>query len=288
VTVFAGLLAFAGATLLLAMSPGPASVLVMRQTLYGGQRMAALSILGIASGLIAWVASAAIGLTALISDSHESYQVFRGVGAVVLAGLGLRTLLRSRRTKNAVAGTSNGAVSNPAVSKPAVLNRAVSGGGMSDGGVSDGGVSDGGVSDGGVSDGGVSDGGVSDGGVSDGGVSDGRELPAAGSQVAGTGARPWAAYQAGLFTCLSNPKVAIFAAALLPQFVSARMWSGWVALAYALVWASTSSSWYVFLTVVLRRARWIYERPTVRRRLEQLSGLVLLGFGIRLATLTGS
>ncbi|MGW7519743.1 LysE family translocator [Streptomyces sp. NPDC054796] len=210
------------------MSPGPASVLVMRQTLYGGRRIAVLSILGIASGLIAWVVSAALGLTAVIASSEASHQVIRVLGAAVLVILGARTLLAARRARRAEEG-AEGAEGAEVAEGPDGADGAA-----------------------------------------------GAPRPAA----------PKAAYQAGLLTCLTNPKVVIFAAALLPQFVSAGKWSGWVGVVYALVWAATSSVWYVFLMAVLRRMRWIYERPAVRRRLEQFSGLVLLGFGLRLAMTT--
>ncbi|WP_461016378.1 LysE family translocator [Streptomyces daliensis] len=215
------------------MSPGPASVLVMRQTLYGGRRIAVLSILGIASGLIAWVVSAALGLTAVIASSEASHQVIRVLGAAVLVILGARTLLAARRARQAeerAEGTESTAGAEGAQGPDGADGAA------------------------------------------------GAPRPAA----------PKAAYQAGLLTCLTNPKVVIFAAALLPQFVSAGKWSGWVGVVYALVWAATSSVWYVFLMAVLRRMRWIYERPAVRRRLEQFSGLVLLGFGLRLAMTTSS
>lgn len=251
--MFAGLLTFAGATLLLAMSPGPASVLVMRQTLYGGQRMAALSILGIASGLMTWMALAAAGLTALVTGSHETYVVIRIIGAVVLAGLGTRTLILSRRHTDPVVEQEQGQASEQ---EQVLLSE---------------------------------EDGLTDGGSPTGpGTSAVQTLPARKTSIAPAASKPRTAYQTGLLTCLTNPKVAIFAAALLPQFVSTSTWSGWVIALYALVWAATSSTWYLLLTVLLRRARWIYERPVVRRRLEQLSGLILLGFGLRIALQAGS
>jgi threonine/homoserine/homoserine lactone efflux protein len=41
--------------------------------------------------------------------------------------------------------------------------------------------------------------------------------------------------------------------------------------------------WLTLLVLVSHRAAGLLKRPTVRRRLEQLSGVVFLGFGLRLA-----
>jgi threonine/homoserine/homoserine lactone efflux protein len=44
-----------------------------------------------------------------------------------------------------------------------------------------------------------------------------------------------------------------------------------------------SISWHNILAWMASRARAMFVRTSVRRRLEQLSGLVLIGFGARLA-----
>src|SRR5690242_14541563 len=85
---------FASATFLLAMSPGPASILVIRQTLQSGRRRAFISIAGVATGLVAWLAAAVLGLSAVVVGSPTLFEAVRLAGAAVMLFLGLRTLLR--------------------------------------------------------------------------------------------------------------------------------------------------------------------------------------------------
>ncbi len=42
-------------------------------------------------------------------------------------------------------------------------------------------------------------------------------------------------------------------------------------------------AWYTLLAWFVSRARLLLSRPAARRRLEQASGLMLMGFGLRLA-----
>jgi threonine/homoserine/homoserine lactone efflux protein len=42
--------------------------------------------------------------------------------------------------------------------------------------------------------------------------------------------------------------------------------------------------WLSVVALVVNRARVVLTRPSVRRRFEQITGVVLVGFGIRLAT----
>ena len=54
-------------------------------------------------------------------------------------------------------------------------------------------------------------------------------------------------------------------------------------LVLAAIHSVISISWYNILAWMITRARQVFIRPSVRRRLEQASGLILLGFGVRLA-----
>jgi threonine/homoserine/homoserine lactone efflux protein len=44
-----------------------------------------------------------------------------------------------------------------------------------------------------------------------------------------------------------------------------------------------SLAWLSILALVVHRARGLLTRPSVRRRFEQVTGVVLIGFGVRLA-----
>jgi RhtB (resistance to homoserine/threonine) family protein len=92
-----------------------------------------------------------------------------------------------------------------------------------------------------------------------------------------------AAFRTGLVTNLLNPKVGVFYLSVMPQFLPdglnpllGSLLLGGIHIAEGVVWLS-------FVVAIVGRARGWLQRPSVRRRLEQLTGVVFLGFGIRLA-----
>jgi threonine/homoserine/homoserine lactone efflux protein len=56
-----------------------------------------------------------------------------------------------------------------------------------------------------------------------------------------------------------------------------------VLIALSVVWALIDMVWYLTLIWLAGRAGRAFARPAVRRRLEQVSGVVLVGLGLRLA-----
>ncbi len=113
-----------------------------------------------------------------------------------------------------------------------------------------------------------------------------RRRRGSGEQPAGlpsTASRPLAEYLTGAGTNLLNPKVGIFFVSFLPVFIPrgvpvapAAMILGSVFLAEGIVWLSVIALLGDRLNVLLSRA-------SIRRRMEQLTGLVMIGFGVRLA-----
>ena len=99
----------------------------------------------------------------------------------------------------------------------------------------------------------------------------------------GTSEPGWKGFRVGLVNILANPKAAAFVFALLPQFVprGAPVLASLVALSAVLVIVDTG--WYVLLAWMVNLARRLLTRPRVRQRMEQVSGLVMVGFGVRLA-----
>jgi threonine/homoserine/homoserine lactone efflux protein len=94
---------------------------------------------------------------------------------------------------------------------------------------------------------------------------------------------PAGGIRAGLTTNLLNPKVGVFYLSVMPQFLPAglpvfagSLLLGAIHIGFGVVWLS-------LLVLMAHRASGVLRRPTVRRRLEQLSGVVFLGFGLRLA-----
>src|SRR5207244_5128490 len=92
----ATLLAFAGVSLLLAVTPRPDMAVVTKNALAHGRRGVVLTTSGIALALVIWVTATAVGISALLRTSGEVLFVLKLIGACYLAYLGIRALLESR------------------------------------------------------------------------------------------------------------------------------------------------------------------------------------------------
>ncbi|GAB2728142.1 LysE family translocator [Nocardioides pakistanensis] len=88
----------------------------------------------------------------------------------------------------------------------------------------------------------------------------------------------------GLSTNLLNPKIAIFYTALLPTLAPAAVPAPWSMAVLVGIHALLTVTWFAGFSYALTRARAVFERPRVRRALDRLTGVVLVGFAIRLAT----
>ena len=90
-------------------------------------------------------------------------------------------------------------------------------------------------------------------------------------------------YRQGLVSNLGNPKIAVFFTSFLPQFAPAGA-SFFALLALGVVFSLMTLAWLLGYGVVVARAGDVLRRPRVRRALEGATGVVLIGFGVRLAT----
>jgi threonine/homoserine/homoserine lactone efflux protein len=94
------------------------------------------------------------------------------------------------------------------------------------------------------------------------------------------------AFGNGLLVQLANPKTATLLIAFYPQFVP----SGRPLLAttaeLALLQVMIESVLYLAVAIAVSRAGDWFRRPAIRRRLEAVSGTVLIGLGIRVAVLS--
>lgn len=199
------LLAFLGACTLIAASPGPSTVLIIKQSLHS-RRSGFLTVLGNETGVFIWGVVAAFGLTALLTASEVAYDVMRVVGAVVLVGFGIQALRQARRAKGADDGVREGA-------------------------------------------------------------------PKSGRQ----------SYRGGLLLNLANPKAAVFAMSFLPQFVPEGAPHLPAMVGLAALWAVYEVGYYGLYVWFVGRLKSVLSRAGVRRRLEQVSGGVLLLLGVRMA-----
>ena len=84
------LLAFVGASLVLALTPGPAVVYIDARTLAQGRACGLASVLGVALGNLVNAVGAAVGLAALFAASSAAFVAVKWAGAAYLIFLGLR------------------------------------------------------------------------------------------------------------------------------------------------------------------------------------------------------
>ncbi|MEV5572195.1 LysE family translocator [Spirillospora sp. NPDC052269] len=211
------LAAFLGAAFLIAMVPGPSTVVIVQRAAREGRRAGLATVLGNETGVLAWGLAAALGLSALLVASQVAYDALRIVGAAVLVWFGVRALWQSRRTTSTTAA-------DPAVSSADAV--------------------------------------------------DGAGPPA------GVGR----CYRQGVVTSFANPKAGVFAVSFLPQFVPDGASVPLTLIALSVLWALVDLVWYTPIVWLAGGAGRVLRRPRVRRVLERVSGVVLLGFGLRLAT----
>jgi threonine/homoserine/homoserine lactone efflux protein len=92
------------------------------------------------------------------------------------------------------------------------------------------------------------------------------------------------AYLNGLLSNLLNPKIGVFFVAFLPGFIPAGAPAPLFPLALGLWFIAETGAWLATLAwVAARGAGWL-RRSTVQRWLERITGVALIGFGLRLAT----
>jgi threonine/homoserine/homoserine lactone efflux protein len=97
-------------------------------------------------------------------------------------------------------------------------------------------------------------------------------------------ARPGRAYLNGLLSNLLNPKISVFFMAFLPAFIPAGASAAEFSLVLGIWFIAETGLWLgVVAWLADRGVRWL-RRPAVQRWIERVTGIVLIGFGLRLAT----
>lgn len=89
-------------------------------------------------------------------------------------------------------------------------------------------------------------------------------------------------YRAGLVTNLLNPKIGVFFVTFLPGFVPAGAPVGPTSLLLGAVFVAEGALYFTVLILLAERLTGVLRRPAVRRRMDRLAGVVLIGFGARL------
>jgi threonine/homoserine/homoserine lactone efflux protein len=91
-------------------------------------------------------------------------------------------------------------------------------------------------------------------------------------------------FRQGLMSNLANPKIAVLFTSLLPQFVPAGRPLLVPFLALGGLFVAMTTAWLLVYAIVASRASGVLRRPAIRRALDRLTGAVLIGLGVRLAT----
>ena len=88
------------------------------------------------------------------------------------------------------------------------------------------------------------------------------------------------AFRQGLLSNLGNPKMAVFFTSLLPQFGGESFGA---LLALGLVFCAMTFVWLSAYAAAVARAGDVLRRPTIKRVLDAVVGVVLVTLGLRLA-----
>lgn len=97
------LLAFIGASLVLALTPGPAVVYIVARTVSQGRASGLASVAGVALGNLGNALGAAFGLAALFAVSASAFTVVKLAGAAYLVWMGVKMWRESARPGGAQA-----------------------------------------------------------------------------------------------------------------------------------------------------------------------------------------
>lgn len=90
-------------------------------------------------------------------------------------------------------------------------------------------------------------------------------------------------YTAGLLTDLLNPKVGVFFVTFLPGFVPHGYSVGWTSLLFGAIFVVLTAIYFGILLMASEPVmRWM-ATAQIRRRMDRCTGVVLIGFGLRLA-----
>ena len=96
-TFDARFVAWIAVAVVLIVTPGPDTALIIRNALRGGHRAASLSALGVGLGSAFWAAASVLGVAVLLEGSDLAFTLFKYAGASYLIYLGLRTIIGTFR-----------------------------------------------------------------------------------------------------------------------------------------------------------------------------------------------
>ena len=90
-------------------------------------------------------------------------------------------------------------------------------------------------------------------------------------------------FRGGLLSNLLKPKVGVFFVTFLPGFIPHGYPVAATSLLFGALFIALNASYQLPLVLLATKVTALMSRQVVRRRLERITGAVLIGFGIRLA-----
>ncbi len=95
---------------------------------------------------------------------------------------------------------------------------------------------------------------------------------------------PAQAFRQGFLTNILNPKVIIYFITFFPQFVvqDADMSVTSQLMVLGACSCLLTGGWFIFLSLMLAKVRRYFESETFRRWLERITGIIFLGFSVKL------
>lgn len=90
-------------------------------------------------------------------------------------------------------------------------------------------------------------------------------------------------FKQGFITNVTNPKVAVFFLTFLPQFLAPGSEPFWSFLLMGVMYTVLTFIWFLCYVFLLDLIRNFMKRPATQAVIEGLTGIVLIGFGIKLA-----
>lgn len=93
----------------------------------------------------------------------------------------------------------------------------------------------------------------------------------------------FSAFRQGIISDLGNPKMAVFFASLLPQFVPVDGATFSAFLFLGIVFSALTFVWLACYAALIAKAGDFLRRPRVRRAIEGVTGTLLIALGLRIA-----
>ena len=100
--------AWLAVAVVLIVTPGPDTALIIRQALRAGSRAACFSAFGVSAGSLVWATASVLGIAVVLESSAAAFTLVKLAGAAYLIYLGVRSLIGSFGTATDAAPTATG------------------------------------------------------------------------------------------------------------------------------------------------------------------------------------